>query len=643
MVNRSRYLRKLIRASAYALTAMLSVATAFLLRFDFAIPKNELSHLRSALCIAVVVKVLIFQATGLQRGWWRFAGLFDVYRLALANTVASVAFTILVRLLVGPNVPRSIYVVDWILTFLLTCQMAFAGRILREVRTGFRSKAGTKGLLIYGAGAAGMTLAREVRSNANLKMRVVGFLDDDPKKRNDSIMGIRVLGTGREARAVAGRLRRKNILVDEVIIAIPSASAKEMREAVANCRSAGLLCKTVPGMLEILQDKVLSRQIRAVSIADLLGREAVQLDEEAIRRHISGQNVLITGGAGSIGSELCRQIGTLGARKLVVFDQAESDLYRIEMELQRLASGTEVAAVIGDIRDYARVEEVIVQNHIQLVFHAAAYKHVPMMEAHLLEAISNNIFGTWNVVRAARRHSVSGLVMISSDKAVNPTSVMGVTKRVSELIVSALGDDGSGSSNYVSVRFGNVLGSNGSVIPLFQSQIERGGPVTVTHPDMRRYFMTVREAVQLVLQASTMGQSSDVFVLDMGEPVRIIDLARNMIRLAGLEPDEDIDIRYIGLRPGEKLFEELLADSDRIVPTYHKKIKVFKGAKPTREEITSWLATVDCLAAERDAAGLFAELRRLVPEYSGGPARPKEAMKETQRAERFLAASPEPA
>jgi FlaA1/EpsC-like NDP-sugar epimerase len=313
------------------------------------------------------------------------------------------------------------------------------------------------------------------------------------------------------------------------------------------------------------------------------------------------------------------------------------------MELQRLASGTEVVAVIGDIRDYPRVEEAISQNHIQLLFHAAAYKHVPMMEAHLLEAISNNIFGTWNVVRAAHRHLVSGLVMISSDKAVNPTSVMGVTKRVSELIVSALSPEGSGSSNYVSVRFGNVLGSNGSVIPLFQSQIERGGPVTVTHPDMRRYFMTVREAVQLVLQASTMGHSSEVFVLDMGEPVRIVDLARNMIRLAGLEPDEDIDIRYVGLRPGEKLFEELLADTDRIAPTCHKKIKVFKSVKPTREEITNWLATMDCLVAERDVAGLFAELRRFVPEYSGGPARPKEAMKETQRAEKFLAASPEPA
>jgi FlaA1/EpsC-like NDP-sugar epimerase len=605
--------------AVHALTASLSLATAFLLRFDFAVPADEINHLRIAVCLAGFIKVLAFQTTGPRSGWWRFAGLGDVYRLAVANVVGSAAFTIATRLIVGPTFPRSVYVLDFIISFLITCQMRFTGRILRELRTGMRSTASAKRVLIYGAGEAGMTLVREIRSNPSLKLRVQGFLDDDPKKRHESIMGVPILGSGREARTVVARLARRNVNVDEIIIAIPSAKAKVMREAVANCRAAGVPCKTIPGIGDILRNRVLSRQIREVSITDLLGREVVHLEEPAVREHISGRNVLVTGGAGSIGSELCRQITGLGARKLIVFDRAESDLYRIELELQRLAHATEVTVEIGDICDYQRVEEVITRHAIRLVFHAAAYKHVPMMESHLFEAVTNNVFGTWNVVRAARRHSVSGFVMISSDKAVNPTSIMGVTKRISELIVSSLSEDGTGSGNYVSVRFGNVLGSNGSVIPLFQSQIEKGGPITITHPEMRRYFMTTREAVQLVLQASTMGHSSEVFVLDMGEPVKIVDLARNMIRLTGLEPDEDIDIRFVGVRPGEKLFEELLTDSDRIIPTHHKKIKVFIGSKPTRQELSEWLATMECLIAERNAPGVIAHLRVLVPEYSGSP------------------------
>ena len=629
MSQKSNFSGRLFILAAHAIAAAASVLGAFLLRFDFTIPGDEISHLRSGVCVAAAVKVLTFQVGGLRRGWWRFAGLGDVYRLAIANSVASLLFMVLVFLMVGPAFPRSIYVIDFILSFVLTCQLRFAGRISRELRMGLRSKGSGKAILIYGAGAAGVTLVREIRSNPHLKMRVVGFLDDDPRKLGESIMGVPVLGRGREARTVAARLARRDTKVDEVIIAIPSAKARQMQEAVANCRAAGLSCKTVPGVSDILMDKVLSRQIREVCLADLLGREAVQLEEAAVRKHIAGRNVLITGGAGSIGSELCRQIGALGARRLVVFDRAESDVYRIELELQRIACGTEVTAEIGDIRDYQRIAEVIARHKIQLIFHAAAYKHVPLMEAHLFEAVTNNVLGTWNVVRAARRHAISGFVMISSDKAVNPSSIMGVTKRVAELIVSALGDGGSGA-NYVSVRFGNVLGSNGSVVPLFQSQIEKGGPVTVTHPEMRRYFMTTREAVQLVLQASTMGHSSEVFVLDMGEPVRIIDLARNMIRLTGLEPDEDIDIRIVGMRPGEKLLEELLADSDRIVPTCHPKIKVFQGLKPTREEISEWLAGMECLIAERNTSAVMAQFQVLVPEYRGNSAGSKQDAKAAQ-------------
>ncbi|HEX7361436.1 MAG TPA: nucleoside-diphosphate sugar epimerase/dehydratase, partial [Bryobacteraceae bacterium] len=606
-MSRSRKLsnvRRLAVVLAHASVAGVSVLTAFLLRFDFGLPKTEFAHFQIALLIAIPIKVLIFQLTGLQRGWWRFAGLGDVYRLTFANVAASVLFTCAVWLSVGAAFPRSVYALDFLLCFLLTCEMRFASRILKELRAGLRSVPGGKGVLIYGAGAAGMTLVREIRSNPSLRLHVLGFLDDDPQKRHDAVMGIRILGTGRQAAKVVARLRSRNRKVNEVIIAIPSATGKQMREAVANCRSAGLPCKTIPGLGDILTNKVLSGQIREVSIGDLLGRESVHLEEAAIRKHLAGKAVLVTGGAGSIGSEICRQIATLGARKLVIFDQAESDLFRVELELKRLPSTAEIIIALGDIRDYKRVEDVIVRHSIQLVFHAAAYKHVPMMEAHLFEAIRNNVFGTWNVVRAANRHAVSGFVMISSDKAVNPTSIMGTTKRVSELIVSAMSGDRPGQTTFVSVRFGNVLGSNGSVIPLFQSQIASGGPVTVTHPDIRRYFMTTREAVQLVLQASTMGHGSETFVLDMGEPIRIIDLARNMIRLTGLEPDEDIDIRIVGLRPGEKLFEELVTDTDRVLPTRHEKIKICQTMKPNRERIVTWLSALERLLAERDATAV---------------------------------------
>jgi FlaA1/EpsC-like NDP-sugar epimerase len=565
----------------------------------------------------MVIKLLTFQVVGLHKGSWRSAGLSDIYRLSFANLTASALFAAAAWLSFGAGFPRSIYVIDFMLCFLLTCQVRFATRIVREIRSGWRAKPGSKSVLIYGAGSAGLTLLREIRSNPSLKLHVVGFLDDDPKKHRETIMGTPVLGTGRAAAKIVARYGSRRLKVDEIIIAIPSATGKQMREAVSNSRKAGVPCKTVPGLSDVLQNKVLSRQIREVSIGDLLGREAVQLEQETVRQHIFGRNIIVTGGAGSIGSELCRQIVALGARKLVVFDQAESDLYRIEIELRRLAPTAEIVIELGDIRNFRRLDEVLSRHSIQLVFHAAAYKHVPMMEAHLFEAVTNNIFGTWNLVRAARRNSVSGFLMISSDKAVNPTSIMGTTKRVAELLVSAMSSDGPGQTNFVSVRFGNVLGSNGSVIPLFQMQIANGGPVTVTHPDMRRYFMIAREAVQLVLQASTMGHCSEVFVLDMGEPIKIVDLARNMIRLTGLEPDEDIDIRYVGLRPGEKLFEELLTDSDSVVPTCHEKIKICRSVKPKREEMAEWLSTLERLVAEGDAGAVKAHLKKLVPEYSG--------------------------
>lgn len=423
-----------------------------------------------------------------------------------------------------------------------------------------------------------------------------------------------MLGRGRDAATIVSRERLFGNPIEEIVIAIPSASGTENKEAVANCRAAGVPCKIVPSVGELLSGRVLTKQIREVSVLDLLGREPIRLDEAPILASLQGKVVMVTGGGGSIGSELCRQVARFQPKRIVVFDQAESDLFRIEMELRESFPNLDFSPQIGDITDEARLHEVIRGHSVDSIFHAAAYKHVPMMEAHVVEAVKNNVIGTYNLAEAARRHGVERFLMISSDKAVNPTNIMGLTKRVSELIVSSYRESETGT-RFASVRFGNVLGSNGSVIPLFQQQIASGGPVTVTHPEVKRYFMTIPEAVQLVLQASPMGHGSEIFELDMGAPIKIADLARNMIRLSGLDPDRDIEIRYTGLRPGEKLYEELAGVNENLVPTQHEKIKVFCGQPLGYAKAQQWIAELRELLRIRDELEILDHLRGLVPEY----------------------------
>jgi FlaA1/EpsC-like NDP-sugar epimerase len=482
-----------------------------------------------------------------------------------------------------------------------------------------------KGVLIYGGGASGVSLMREVRTNPTLGWQVHGFLDDNPQKAGQSVMGVPVLGTGTHGTHIVKGLRAKGIQIDQIVIAMPSVTGRERNAVLANCKTMGVPCKALPSMASLLAGKVMVSQIRDVSTEELLGREPVRLDEQVIRGSIEGRAVMVTGGGGSIGSELCRQITAFHPGVLIIFERAESDLFRIHNELLRKFPEVNIVPRIGDIQNYGEVEQALQQFGVSSIFHAAAYKHVPMMEEHLLAAVSNNIFGTRNLVYAAERNGVETFVMISSDKAVNPTNVMGLTKRVAELIASsAVARTGSGASapaetasgtRFVSVRFGNVLGSNGSVVPMFREQIARGGPVTVTHPEMKRYFMTIAEAVQLVLQASTMGKGSEIFVLDMGEPVPIVTLARDMIRLSGFEPDQDIEIRFTGMRPGEKLFEELLLEGEQIVPTYHEKIKIFRGARRRRTEVHEWLRELETLVTDQDQPGIILHLKDLVPEY----------------------------
>jgi FlaA1/EpsC-like NDP-sugar epimerase len=479
------------------------------------------------------------------------------------------------------------------------------------------SRTAEKGVLIYGAGEAGMQLVHDLRSSRSNIYKIYGFVDDDHQKHNSIRMGVKVLGSGRDLAKILHRFRRVSPPIQECIIAMPSASGRSMGEVLANCRAAEIACTTFPGLSDLLSGKVSRAQIREVSTNDLLGREPVKLEEERVKQNYAGRCVMITGAAGSIGSELCRQVSALNPRLLIAFDQAESDLFRIDLELRDKFPKVKVVPEIGDIRDLSRVEEVIRVHRVDSIIHAAAYKHVPLMEAQVLEAVKNNIFGTWNLVRAAYRNHVSDFLMISSDKAVNPTNIMGVTKRVAELIVSAKPARSMQSGpKFVSVRFGNVLGSNGSVVPLFQAQIASGGPVTVTHPEIRRYFMTTKEAVQLVLQASTMGRGSEIFVLDMGDPIRVVDLARHMIELAGLIPDEDIEIRFTGLRPGEKLYEELITEGENIMPTYHKKVKIFQGERLDYEAVQDWMHDIERYLTERDVPAIVSHLKILVPEYA---------------------------
>ena len=603
----------------------LSLRVAFLLRFDFELSGVTKAFFEKSIWIAVVAKIVVFLLAGLHRGWWRFVGINDLLRVFFANLIASAGFTAAVLLTTGAPLgappdsgffPRSIYVIDFVLCFLLTAGARFAVRLYIEGIRGTSSKTGGKGLLIYGAGGAGRMLLREIRSNPTLGYEVIGFMDDDPKLRAAHLMNVRVLGEGRDAATIVDRYnkRKRSRKIEEIVIAMPSASGRQMGEAVANCRAAGVACKTIPGIGELLNGKVLSAQIRNPTLDDLVGREQVPLEEDRIQESIAGRSVLITGAGGSIGSELCRQAARFNPAKLIAFDQGETELFRIDLELREKYPSLDVVPEVGDIRDAERVEEVIRRHSVDSIFHAAAYKHVPMMEAHVIEAVKNNVVGTWNLVKAACEFQVSNFLMISSDKAVNPTSIMGVTKRIAELIVSAESDAAPQTTKFVSVRFGNVLGSNGSVVPLFQAQIAAGGPVTVTHPGVKRYFMSVREAVQLVLQASTMGKGSEIFVLDMGEMVRIVDLAKNLITFAGLDP-EKIQIRFIGLRPGEKLYEELMTEGENIRPTHHEKIKIFGGPQIKRGLLEAWLLQLELLLEKRNSDLVINHLKELVPEY----------------------------
>ena len=586
---------------------LVSGLTAFLLRFEFSIPPEMHDALGAGLAVWLLSKVPVFHLFGLGRGMWRYFATPDLMRVACANFVASAVASAAI-LLAWPNAfPRSVLVIDFLISLLLTTAARAGTRLLLEVATRARVNEGDRAF-IYGGGAAGALLLSEARTNAAFGRLICGFIDDDPNKRGMLINGMQVRGAGKDLSKLVQVHR-----VREVLIAIPSATGTQMSSIIQYCQNAGVVFRTVPGLSELVQNRGVAAQIRDVAVEDVLGRSAVELDRVRIAEKLRGKVALVTGAAGSIGSELCRQIARFDPSVLVAFDASEAGLFQLQQEIRNRFPGLTFHAEIGSVQNPQRLRDVFRVHSPVVLYHAAAYKHVPMMEQHVFEAVENNVIGTYNVATAAAEFGVEDFVMISSDKAVRPANMMGATKRVAELVIRSLQN---GGPRYVSVRFGNVLGSSGSVVPIFKRQIAARGPVTVTHPEMRRFFMTIPEAAQLVLQASTMGNGGEIFVLDMGRPVRILDLARQLIRLSGLKPDEDIHIAFTGMRPGEKLYEELNLADEKTVPTCHEKIKVFAGTCLPFDCAMRHLAVLRGACERRDLRTLIFELKSMVPDYT---------------------------
>jgi len=597
----------LVWAAQVMLFALAGVA-AFLSRFDFSLPSIYFRDLAYAVPVWIVVKSLAFHFANLDKRGFRYVSISDAYRLLCANLAGSVVSFLLLLIVAPGGIPRSIYLIDLIFCTLGTAGLRVAVRLIRETMQGGRGCGPEKRTFIYGAGDSGITLLREIRNNPRLAYSICGFLDDSADKRGVIINGVPVLGGGEKAKDLVTDLN-----IEVILIAIPSASGIEMTRILELCHDAGTECKTVPGLGEMIEGYGLAGQIREVAVEDLLGRTPVRLEEKQISATIEGKVVLVTGAAGSIGSELCKQIARFHPAGIVGFEIAESPLFEIDREMRRSFPTIPFYPEIGSVQNRVRLDEVLSQYRPQVVYHAAAYKHVPLMETHVFEAIENNVFGTYNLAAASMDHGVENFVMISSDKAVRPTNVMGATKRIAELILLGLQN---GGTQFVAVRFGNVLGSNGSVIPIFKKQIAAGGPVTVTHPEMRRFFMTIPEACQLVLQASAIGKGGQICVLDMGQPVKIVDLARNLILLSGLKPDQDVNIEFTGMRPGEKLYEELSSLLEDTVSTDHEKVRIFVGNGVPEEDIQTWINSLRKICEARDAGRLVVALKELVLDYN---------------------------
>lgn len=610
-----------------------SFLLAHLLRFDWVLPPQAAERLPFALPVTVALQFGVLWAFGLRRYSWRFVGLRESLRLASTLALAT-GVLVVVRTTAQATgwhwlepmmLPWGVIAMDLAIAFLGVTGIRVAARLRAEraSRGQVQPKNGTAvRTLLIGAGQAGVMVARELENRPELNLLPVGFVDDDSLRHGQVVQGLRVLGPTTKLKELALKHGAK-----QVLITIASAPRSRLRGIVKFCEEAGLAVKVVPGLFEMVAGGGTFSAIRDVAIEDLLGREAVELDLQAIAEDLRDRVVLVTGAGGSIGSELCRQIAAFQPKRLVLVEQAENALFLIHRELTAKFPELPIVPRIADVCEAQRMLAVFQEHRPEAVFHAAAHKHVPMMEWNPGEALKNNVRGTRMVADMSHAHGVRQFVLISTDKAVNPTSVMGATKRVAEMYVQALAKQSP--TRFVTVRFGNVLGSNGSVIPIFREQLQQGGPITVTHPEMRRYFMTIPEACQLVLQAGSMGQGGEIFVLDMGEPVKIVDLAKDLIRLSGLSPYEDVDIVFSGIRPGEKLYEELSTEEEQAAKTRHPKIFIGKVEPAPLARVA---AQVDGLLEAADhgtPAALRALIGQVVPEYTGEDAQEKAAPRKT--------------
>ncbi|SDD45510.1 polysaccharide biosynthesis protein [Aquimonas voraii] len=577
------------------------------LRFSLAPNAPPFTLFPPELPVVLLAQGAVLWWTGLYRGLWRFASLPDLWNIARACLFGALAvFSALFLLTRLENVPRTVLAL-YPLT-LLVCLGAprWLYRFWKDSRYGGAPRLQPLRVLVIGAGSAGEALVRDLRREG--RFRPVGLIDDNRALRGAKVHGVPVLGDLDQLAQIA-----REVAAEMLLIAMPSASNQQMQRAVERCEDSGLPFRTVPRLQDVIEGRSSFNQLKEVAIEDLLGRDPVALDWTAIRTGLSGRRVLVSGGGGSIGSELCRQVARLGVSSLIVLEQSEYNLYRIEQELRAEFPELLVVPVLGDCGDPAVAEFALSENRPQLVFHAAAYKHVPLLEGMVREAVRNNVLSTQVLAQAALRHGVGSFVLISSDKAVNPANVMGASKRLAELLCQTL--QGQGGTRFVTVRFGNVLDSAGSVVPLFREQIRRGGPVTVTHPEITRYFMTIPEACQLILQAATLGEGGEIFALDMGQPVKIQYLAEQMIRLAGKRPGEDIRIEFTGLRAGEKLFEELFHPQEDYQPTRHPKIMLAQPRELAAQSIQQQLLRLRQASQQYDSAQMLEILQQLVPEF----------------------------
>lgn len=588
-----------------AAIAAAALFLALVLRLDGDVSSAYVDVLLHVLSVIVFIKAGLFYFLGMYNRIWRYVTVRDMFVIIRACTIADVAIALL-ALYVQVNLPRSIYVISYILDVGLICFSRLAVRLLlaHQRQAEGASNALERSLLIAGAGDAGVMIARELASRGEGR-KLLGFVDDDRNKVGKKLLGYEVLGSSDE---LDGIVIQNN--VKEIIVAMPSVKGSVVRKLVEKCRGLGCRVRILPGLYELIDGRVSVQQLRNIELEDLLRRDSVRLDTAAIGRYIENKVVMVTGAGGSIGSELCRQISMARPARLLLLGRGENSIYEIHQELAEKFGADRYVPVIADIRDEERIDGVFSRYRPQLVFHAAAHKHVPLMEAQPEEAVKNNIFGTKHVAMAADKYGAEAFVMISTDKAVNPTSVMGASKRLAELVVQDI--NRHSRTRFAVVRFGNVLGSRGSVVPLFKKQIARGGPVTITDPEMVRYFMTIPEAVQLVLQAGAFSKGGEVFLLDMGEPVRILDMARDLVELYGLVPDKDIKFVFTGLRPGEKLYEELLTAEEGTRQTRHERI--FEA--PIGDVVTSsMMDKINSLADERDAYKILTTIKGLIPTY----------------------------